>query len=60
MPWIWTTFITRLVYPSALVWDGSRGDVPSTSSDFFAIEVDPIAVDGRLDGVEEAPMVDGC
>jgi len=27
---------------------------------FFAVEVDPIDVDGRLDGVEEAPMVDGC
>ena len=53
-------FITRLVRPSALVCDGSSGYVPSTSSELFAIEVDPIDVDGSLDGVEEAPMVDGC
>ena len=26
----------------------------------FAVEVDPIDVNGRLDGVEEAPMVDVC
>ena len=41
------------------VCDGWRGDVTSTSSESFAVEVDPIDVDGCLDGVEEAPMVDG-
>ena len=37
-----------------------QGDVRSTSSESFAVEVDPTDVYGRLDGVEEAPMVDGC
>ena len=39
---------------------GQRGDVLSTFSESFAIEVDPIDIDGRSDGVEEAPMVDVC
>ena len=39
---------------------GRRSDIPSTFSELFAVEVDPIEVDDRLDGAEEAPMVDVC
>ena len=37
-----------------------QGDVRSTSSESFAVEVNPTDVYGCLDGVEEAPMVDVC